>query len=1032
MNKKVSTLFTASLLFSSVFGSTALAENLKIGSMANKLEAGKYYHLVMGGQSAKQYAYGFASYSAEKELIDPTYATVAKVTGENVDPEAYLWSVQEVSLKSTTGKNEWAYVLTNVKTGKVLRFDEDGNALMSTKSADIAASTDQISWGGEFWKYDNSVNSGTDNNSKFNNNRYVFVTALKKGNSDAKGLHLNNNSLETSSSQSVFNLYEAATYEVSSGELNQLYNSAGFNLKLDDKYKDVANIFADSRIKAIDVETAVVVEDGYSFPAGTYFTVSTPAGSYENATNKLAYLMDCEFIAVSSTENISQSASEQKEGRGFVFTTISGRELNKYTVINKDNIDPSKQATGSEISVYNACFKVQKNATVSGEYALSLPNFRYEASSGQYAEKTNLEVAIAEKKYGSSDYLTTQTKGSTPSFIFSFVESNAVLGTSFLNAEGAAIYNIQFVSGQDDDKDELNKYLFAPAYGDALYAKGEVLTNKNNPEFQFVVTEVKGNDVTFTSRANNNVKFTAKLFDEGNGVYSLAIASNSDNKEFNVLNVEDNGDVKNVKSDADLTLKYVKLSTPESTDMFNGTWNVEDETKVTLSFARDNEPTSNKIYPTLATTGLSWDKPTIEVAEAAQWQLVKSEKPTYNTRTYAYRVGEGEDAVVKYVSLGDTTAYYTYKLQAIEDGDAVAKYIYNNKSTTLSLSNSDAENNSDFIIKNNINGSVSIVATNNAYELVLAGNTNETNEIKDFLTTNHKPILAEITETPKAKYVKTYLTEEAPEISWKGENGHVTIQSNLGNYITMDDERDAILVSANENVLYLHATDEKAVIPSFFISKGIGEGNAESERMFLFNPTDSVKYYVGEGQYDKQYQVVDASGNKLTKAIFKAGSMNADADTLTTNIKGKDVKVAVKADNKGVQGGLDKFKFQIVETEDADGLYYIRQKGGAGYLYAYNENLVYGANRDGAMRFVIEGASAPTSNESVSASEVKVVAQDGAVVVKNAAGKNVVVSTILGQVVANEVLTSDNATINAPAGIVVVAVEGESFKVNVK
>ena len=55
-----------------------------------------------------------------------------------------------------------------------------------------------------------------------------------------------------------------------------------------------------------------------------------------------------------------------------------------------------------------------------------------------------------------------------------------------------------------------------------------------------------------------------------------------------------------------------------------------------------------------------------------------------------------------------------------------------------------------------------------------------------------------------------------------------------------------------------------------------------------------------------------------------------------------------------------------------------------------------------------------------------------AVVVKGAEGKNVIVSTILGKVVANEVLTSDNAQIAAPAGIVVVSVDGESFKVVVK
>ena len=75
----------------------------------------------------------------------------------------------------------------------------------------------------------------------------------------------------------------------------------------------------------------------------------------------------------------------------------------------------------------------------------------------------------------------------------------------------------------------------------------------------------------------------------------------------------------------------------------------------------------------------------------------------------------------------------------------------------------------------------------------------------------------------------------------------------------------------------------------------------------------------------------------------------------------------------------------------------------------------------------------PTANEEITAEGSVVVAGvNGAVVVKGAEGKSVIVSTILGKVVANEVLTSDNAQITAPAGVVVVSVDGESFKVVVK
>ena len=86
-------------------------------------------------------------------------------------------------------------------------------------------------------------------------------------------------------------------------------------------------------------------------------------------------------------------------------------------------------------------------------------------------------------------------------------------------------------------------------------------------------------------------------------------------------------------------------------------------------------------------------------------------------------------------------------------------------------------------------------------------------------------------------------------------------------------------------------------------------------------------------------------------------------------------------------------------------------------------------------RFVfnaIEKDANATANEEIATSSVVVAGTNGAVVVKGAEGKNVIVSTILGKVVANETVSSDNATIAAPQGVVVVSVDGESFKVVVK
>ena len=99
-----------------------------------------------------------------------------------------------------------------------------------------------------------------------------------------------------------------------------------------------------------------------------------------------------------------------------------------------------------------------------------------------------------------------------------------------------------------------------------------------------------------------------------------------------------------------------------------------------------------------------------------------------------------------------------------------------------------------------------------------------------------------------------------------------------------------------------------------------------------------------------------------------------------------------------------------------------------GYLKYHNGVPVVTQQRSEAEVFeleVLEGI-VPTDNEEIAVEEgVSVIAGNGYVEIQGAAGKNVVVTNILGKVIANTVLTSDNQTINVPAGIVVVAVEGE-------
>ena len=72
-------------------------------------------------------------------------------------------------------------------------------------------------------------------------------------------------------------------------------------------------------------------------------------------------------------------------------------------------------------------------------------------------------------------------------------------------------------------------------------------------------------------------------------------------------------------------------------------------------------------------------------------------------------------------------------------------------------------------------------------------------------------------------------------------------------------------------------------------------------------------------------------------------------------------------------------------------------------------------------------------NAGGAASKVTVAGGQGNITIYNAAGKRIVISDILGRTVANFKVSSDNESVSAPAGIIVVAIEGEkAIKVVVK
>ena len=1080
MNKKVSTIFAMAALMGGAFCGSAYAQ-LSTTTVANGEIAGKTVMLFEGSNVV-----GVLKDADGNSVSDiKTLGTIEK--GKELN---YTWKVTKVATNSIQPYNNM-YVFANAVTGDTLAFDPAIPVDLFFPQKNGAGKMEYAIDKHYAFAF-GSVNPFP----AYSNPAQLYDAAQAiDGVSPVNVLTLAGATPSLSATPGAgFSLQTLNLIAVADYELNNLYNGKGFNLDAKKESGITAevgdNLFAgEAPIWAYTLATPHSVgtqSDGnqLTIPAGTYFftnpvfangraandflpTVPAADRATKNDINWLAST----FIAVSPTVVGEETDANRGNGEGFKLVEVKGSD---FIFLSNTSIPE-----GDDIYITNACFTVESNHAVNDNYpyAIRLHQFYYQKSA-QYAG-TDDQSLLTDKAYlGVTSYNNIRqnvgTKNGTATHSFRLYSSSVVEGKSLLNeTKTAAIYNIKFVDGPNYAKDLMNKYLTVG--GNGYYtstgyvsstdfqweAKGAAISETDYPIFQFVITAVDSdNNITFTNRETGE-SFTTQLFDEdGENRYSMAVSLEDvipytvNTSSANTYAVEALG---KVTANADVIIELEKV---ESIDRYAGFLNVDDGEIRTLAFARDKNDTSNKFYAVVEENNELnvYNEFATDIVDAAQWQLVRSESPVSISRVFVYNNTKTQS--IDDVPNGDVVAAYVYALRYVEDGTATNYFLSNNNTNNPynreleSLTDAQIEelsktlrNSSDynFIIKENVDGSVSLIkrsgafkgdVSGNVYKYVAKNNAVKTVEAEGY-TYNGKyyydynfasdEVYASVSS---ANEVKTYLDPQVVEISWPAKEGHVTLLSELGNYINMNEDRDGIVVNENDgDAYYLYVTDKDAIVPSFYITKGIAAENGE--RMFLFNPTDSVNYYVADGSYDRKYQWAPYRD----KAIFKAASINETRDTLTMDVKGETKYVAKEADdnNADIWGGLHRFKFQIIEASDAEGYYYIRQpKATPSYLSNLNDKLAW-SSKDEAMLFTIESVAAPTANEGVSATEVKIIATDGAVNVKNAAGKNVVISTILGQIVANEVLTSDNATISVPAGIAIVSVDGEeAVKVSVK
>ena len=1018
MNKKF-TFMVAALLAAGGFSANAIGTTdlMKVTGTATpnqsfKFESGKSYYLVMDAAAGSANTLDATDVVLGVKTSDGKLATaVDQLQDVTLGDKAYLWKVVEVKSAATGGK--YYYTLYNEATKTYLSFDISSNTSATFETNIEKAGKENaedhtvyFTIGTGDAAYDGSDSKeltivGTVTNT---------ILTLTDGSNPAVGTTGNH----------YFKLYAAKTETLTGTDqahvdaaLNTHLGGKGFYLeyKLKDGEKlENTNIFAQP-IKAFYFNSVSGIENG------TYFATKYPAdGNIYNANEFKAST----FIVVNPNKNIGLDAANVGNGIGLEFTEVKGSNIVASVTAGNDY--------DGKIPAANAQFTVTENdpTNAKGKLSVMVAGATY-VKDGKYVDGTsNVYVGIYKTDFGKL-YLTTVGASENEDYKATLASSSIATAADLLKEEGPAVYTIKFTSGKDEvttTGSEYDKYLYSKANstpdGWEFAAEGTKYVDIKNPTAQWIISNYNSDTKAFTFRNRLTEETIALSLNKlGDGEYTV-MKSDAANFKFGKLT---DGNYA-VDGSAYFEGSTVKL-TAATVDKTAGFATIEDEKLNDVVTVKFNIPetatTSGALYinSTYNSGASNYDvKGVIDETKATKFQLVKfdgaaSESEVVISDTVYvyndYKYWNAEDEKVETVVDGDTLAYVTYAFKQVTN-DGNDWYLADDAKNVEKIDAGDEI--AKFVLKKNLNGTYALIPApfaNTAYDEKIIAVEND-GDITD----------TESLYNPTVGVSRDFVIEFGePTPSLKAESKHVAFNTTLG-YVAMNENAEGIVApvsslkaeySKEDLTFWLDTADSKAVTPSFLISKA---------GKFLYNTVDSAYYYDSESataQVNEDFLL--PNGN--AKAMFQAATLK-DSETITVN--GKDYTVA---------DGLNNFKFQIVQnTEDSEGEYVIRSLRDYTYLSNSNGKLGFTGSKASALVVSVETMEAPTSNESVSASEVAVVAQDGAVVVKNAAGKNVVVSTILGQVVANEVLTSDNATINVPAGIVVVAVEGESFKINVR
>lgn len=752
---------------------------------------------------------------------------------------------------------------------------------------------------------------------------------------------------------------------------------------------------------------------------------------------------DLYFVDVNGSDAKALKALKEKAS-----VTLSDLENSKLKVLAL-NSDSKYGTSGEKKTAYKiltiAGDKIGDDKNNDAKFTVT--EFDQLANEGEFEIKATVSgtsYQIGAIRFTTSDtktYVTTVDEADKAKIAKATLGTNSYLDASVLLKEDAMnVVNIYFTSNEKSWNDEegaqreYHKYLVADGSSAGLVALAQNHVDFTSPLAQWIVSDFDG-------------KYTFTLTNRETGkTLGLRLAEDGKEGGYEVVGTVTGGYTAistGVTSSTPISGTSVKFNTIPTTqyDSYRLFTEEEMEAGIALVFSGKNAVIGERdYYASIANGKVVPSRKESEIAlfypervKAAADPNKGKENYVLDINEYAYLNEDGEVATGK-----DTLIVPTYRLATAEDkywganasGSDDAKYALADAAVTAATEWAFVMTaNGEYSlaeVKRGTNGSAQYSDVTASKVWGVKGVNTSTIGFNTYNHYNNGVVVdegfANLTILVNDNSDKSHLVAESRHASFDNKLGSIAMQLNANGI------NEGILNSEGM-VFWLDTVGNET--PAFYISRGV-EG--QNERLFMYNATDSMKIfdegeaqeyfneaYVLEGTYDES----GATPTGDAKVIFRPAVL-VDNDTLTTIVGDKLVSVVAKdADiTKDQVDGLKAFQFGIcLADEDVEGEYIVYN--GSKYVYALNGKLGLTSDPQKAMVFTL-GDETPTANEGVEVSEVKVIAGEGNVMIAGAQGKKVVISNILGQVVANTVIASDNATIAAPAGVVVVAVEGEA------